>query len=120
MTVRLVLLGAALVVSATLFGASPAQGRGADADGNTNAPPPPVVLVTPRFVTVPGSAVMYAPAVAFNLFMFHGRCYSFHQGAWFAAKSHKGPWVEVAMERVPFAVRAVPVAYYKIRPSRRG
>jgi hypothetical protein len=24
------------------------------------------------------------------------------------------------MERVPFAVRAVPVAYYKIRPSRRG
>lgn len=120
MTMRIVLLAAVLVMSASLLATSPARARGAGADGNTNAPPPPVVLAAPRLVAVPGSAVMYAPSVAFNLFMFHGRYYSFHRGAWFAAKSHKGPWVEVAMERVPFAVRAVPVAYYKIRPTRRG
>jgi hypothetical protein len=120
MRMRFVILTSALIVSASLLGASPARARGADADGNSNAPPPPVVLVTPHFVAVPGSVVMYAPSVAFNLFMFHGRFYSFHRGAWFAANSHKGPWMEVAMERVPFAVRAVPVAYYKIRPSRRG
>jgi hypothetical protein len=120
MTRRFVLLAAMLGMSAGLLRTSVVSARGADADGNTNAPPPPVVLVTPRFVAVPGSAVMYAPGVAFNLFMFHGRCYSFHRGAWFAAKSPKGPWTEVAMERVPFAVRAVPMAYYKIRPSRRG
>jgi len=117
---RFVLLTAVLVVSASLLRATPTPARGADADGNSDAPPPPVVLVAPHFVAVPGSAVMYAPRAAFNLFMFHGRYYSFHRGAWFAAKSHKGPWVEVAMERVPFAVRAVPVAYYKIRPGRRG
>lgn len=114
------LVAATLVVAAGLLAPSSVAARGADADGHTNAPPPPVVIMTPRFVVVPGTAVMYAPGVAFNLFMFHGRCYSFHQGAWFTAKSPRGPWVEVAMERVPFAVRAVPVAYYKIRPGRRG
>ena len=113
-----ILLAAILVVSAGLLAASPARARGAGADGNSNAAPPPVVLVAPRLVAVPGSAVMYAPSVAFNLFMLHGRYYSFHGGAWFAANSHKGPWVEVAMEKVPFAVRAVPVAYYKIPPGR--
>jgi hypothetical protein len=120
MTRRFVLFAATLVMSAGLLRTTSVLARGADADGNTDAPPPPVVLVTPRFVAVPGSAVMYAPGVAFNLFRFHGHCYSFHRGAWFAAKSPKGPWIEVAMERVPFAVRAVPVAYYRIRPPRRG
>jgi hypothetical protein len=117
MRMRFVLPTAALIMSASLLGTSAALARGAEADGNSDAPPPPLVLVTPRFVAVPGSTVMYAPSVAFNLFMFHGRFYSFHRGAWFAAKSHRGPWREVAMERVPFAVRAVPVAYYKI-PAR--
>ena len=115
---RIILLAAVLVVSAGLFAVSPVRARGAETEGTSNTPPPPVVLVAPRLVAVPGSAVMYAPGVAFNLFMFHGHYYSFHNGAWFAAKSHKGPWMEVAMEKVPFAVRAVPVAYYKIRPGR--
>jgi len=63
-----------------------------------------------------GSTSIDAPGVAFNLFAFHGRYYSFHSGAWFQAVSPRGPWAVVVMDKVPFAVRAVPVAYYKIPP----
>jgi hypothetical protein len=82
------------------------------------APPPPVVIATPpRMVIVPGSPVHYAPGVDFNLFVYGGRQYRFHEGHWFVATSHGGPWTFVARERVPQPVLAVPVTYYKIPPG---
>ena len=89
------------------------------------APPPvaPVVVVPPRVITppqvvaVPSSSVFYAPQANFNLFVYSGRYYSFHGGTWFQATTHNGPWVIMAQERVPRAVLAVPVAYYKIPPG---
>lgn len=86
---------------------------------SVGTPPPPVVVTAPpQLVVVPGSSVYYAPGVSFNLFVYAGRYYSFHNGAWFVASSHRGPWTLVAVERVPAAVLAVPVAYYKIPPGK--
>jgi hypothetical protein len=68
-------------------------------------------------VVVPGTPVYYAPGVTYNLFVHAGRYYSLHQGIWFTAATHTGPWVVVAHERVPQPVLAVPMAYYKIPPG---
>src|SRR5713226_8513288 len=44
-------------------------------------PPPPIVLASPpRLVVVPGAPVYYAPDVSFNVFVFGGGYYSFHEG----------------------------------------
>jgi hypothetical protein len=81
-------------------------------------PPPPVVIATPpQVVIVPGSPVYYAPSVGFNLFVYHGRYYRFHEGHWFIATAHGGPWAFVARDKVPQPVLAVPVTYYKIPPG---
>src|SRR5262245_2348650 len=64
-------------------------------------PPPPVVVATPRLVVIPGSPVLYAPGVNFNLFVHSGRYYSFHNGVWFHSPKRGGPWMMVAMDKVP-------------------
>jgi hypothetical protein len=82
-------------------------------------PPPPPVVVTapPQLVVVPGSPVSYAPGASINFFAYGGRYYSFHEGAWFVATPHGGPWVTISPGRVPQPVLAVPVAYYKVPPG---
>ena len=119
MTTRIILLLAGVLsLSVGLLAAGGAQAQDVSVNVNAGAPPPPMVFVTPpRLVVVPGSAVMYAPNAAFNVFVFRGRYFSFHNGAWFHSASHKGPWVLVPMDKVPLAVRAVPVGYYKIPPG---
>jgi hypothetical protein len=116
MTTRILLM--VLALSASPLAASGARAQGVSVNVNIDVPPPPMVFVTPpQLVVVPGSVVMYAPGVAFNVFVLHGRYYSFHNGVWFGAPSHKGPWVVVPIDKVPHVVRAVPVAYYKIPPG---
>jgi hypothetical protein len=81
------------------------------------APPPIVFAAPPALVVVPGSPVYHVPSANFNVFVFSGRYYSLHEGTWFMAPNHSGPWRMVAAERVPQSVRAVPPAYYKIPPG---
>lgn len=81
------------------------------------APPPIVFAAPPALVLVPGSSVYYVPSANFNVFVFGGRYYSLHNGTWFMAPSHSGPWATVPPERVPHSVIAVPHAYYKIPPG---
>jgi hypothetical protein len=81
------------------------------------APPRIVLPAPPAVVVVPNTPVSYVPSVNFNLFVYSGRYYTFHDGSWFYAKSHSGPWVFIATERVPRPVVAVPVNYYKIPPG---
>jgi hypothetical protein len=113
----------AKVVCAVSLGAALTLSAGADADVTigvsvaTPAPPPVVAVAPPPLVIVPGTSVHYAPSVGFNLFVFGGHHYSFHEGAWFVAATSRGPWAVIATERVPRAVLAVPVAYYKIPPG---
>src|SRR5262249_58204952 len=85
---------------------------------NINVGPPPVVFATPpHVVVVPDTRVYYAPEVGINLFVYQGRYYSFHDGGWFLASTHQGPWVALPLARVPRPVLAVPVQYYRIPPE---
>jgi hypothetical protein len=79
--------------------------------------PPPVIVAPPRLVLVPGTPVSYAPAATFNVFVYGGRYYSFHDGVWFSATAPGAPWVVIQTERVPHVVRGVPVTYYKVPPG---
>lgn len=83
-------------------------------------PHPPAIALPapPQVVVVPNSPVYYAPGVSFNLFVYGGRYYTLHDGSWFYAKSHSGPWVFIAPGHVPKPVIAVPTPYYKIPPGR--
>ncbi len=80
-------------------------------------PPPPVIVAPPRLVVVPGTPVSYAPGASFNVFVYGGRYYSFHDGIWFSAPAPGAPWVVIQTERVPRVVRGVPVTYYRIPPG---
>jgi hypothetical protein len=73
--------------------------------------PPPVVVTTPQLVLIPASSVYYAPGVSYNLFVFGGRYYSFHDNVWFQASTGRGPWSVLAVERVPRPLLAVPATY---------
>lgn len=81
------------------------------------APPPIVMTAPPAVVIVPRTPVYHAPSTSFTLFVYGGRYYTVHSGAWFFAMSHEGPWVFIATEHVPQPVVAVPAAYYKVKPG---
>jgi len=86
--------------------------------GTPPPPPPPVVIAAPpQLVVVPGTPVSYAPAVPHNYFFYGRQYYVLHEGAWFSAPAHNGPWTFIAVERVPPPLLRVPVAYYKIPPG---
>lgn len=104
-----------LSLAAGLMGPAAAQ---ADVGINGATPaPPPIVVTTPQLVVVPGSSVYYAPGVDYNLFVFGGRYYSFHDGVWFYSATGKGKWTVIPNDRVPRPVLAVPGTYYKIPPG---
>lgn len=81
------------------------------------APPPVVIAAPPRVVVVPGTAVYHAPDLGFNLFVYGGQYYMFHNGSWFFAAKHAGPWKFVEVGKVPRPVLGVPVKYYKAPPG---
>ncbi|HEY2993686.1 MAG TPA: hypothetical protein VGM22_12770 [Methylomirabilota bacterium] len=99
---------------------------------NIGTPPPvvvapaPAIVVTPPSITfaaapplvvVPGTpTVQYVPTGAYNVFVFGGRYYSFHDGQWFHAGHYNGPWAHIKREKVPAPVIGVPVAYYRVPP----
>ena len=90
---------------------------------NIGAPPPPpppvVIAAPPELVVIPGTQVFYAPTVSQNYFVYRGRSYVFHDGSWFVAPAHRGPWTFIAVEQVPPPLRGVPVHYYKVPPGHR-
>ena len=88
--------------------------------GTPSPPPPPIVITTPpQLVVIPGTQVFYAPAVPHNYFFYRGKYYVFHEGAWFLAPAHHGPWKFLAVKHVPHSLRHVPAGYYKVPPGHR-
>jgi hypothetical protein len=81
------------------------------------SPPPIVLTAPPQFVVIPGTQVFYAPDVPHNYFFYGGKYYTFHEGAWFLAPAHHGPWTFLAVEHVPPPLRRVPPGYYKVPPA---
>lgn len=79
--------------------------------------PPPVLVARPHLIAVPGTAVYHVPGAAFNVFVFGGKYYSLHNGAWFVASGHRGKWSAIPAHHVPAPVLAVPVTYYRIPPG---
>jgi len=111
-------LASALVLTTALSAPLVAE-AGVNVNVNIGPPPPPPIIVAapPRVVVVPGSPVSYAPDANVNLFVYGGRYYTFHEGAWFVGPKHSGPWTFIAVERVPRPVMAVPVKYYRVAPG---
>jgi hypothetical protein len=106
----------ALVVS--LLPLARAQAGDIRIDVNLGAPPPPVVVTTvPQLIVVPGTTVYYAPDMPHNYFYYAKRYYVLHNGAWFRALAHNGPWTFIAHKHVPQPVLAVPVEYYRAPPG---
>jgi hypothetical protein len=104
-----------LVVAGAVLAGIPAS---AQVSVNVNIGPPPVIFAAPpRVVVVPQTSVYYVPDTTYNIFFYEGRYYSFHNGAWFLATSHAGPWAFVPVERVPRVVVMVPPRYYKVPPG---
>jgi len=96
----------------------PASARAANVNINIGIPAPAIVVpAPPRLVIVPGTPVFYAPEVEYNYFVYGDHHYIFRDGRWFIARTHRGPWKLVAVERVPRPIVAVPVTYYKVPPG---
>jgi hypothetical protein len=121
MTWKMLAVGVATMSAAAWLAPSPAQAGDVRVGvhiGVPVPPPPPVVAVAPpRVVVVPGSPVFYAPSGHYNLFVYGGRHYTLHNGAWFYRTSAHRPWTFVGRERVPRPVLAVPVKYYRVPPG---
>jgi hypothetical protein len=112
LAITLALVSTGLAVAPTLAGQ-------VNVGVSISVPPPPKIVLPapPPVVVVPHSPVSYAPSVDFNLFVYGGRYYTFHEGSWFYAQSHRGPWLFIAPDRVPRPVVGVPANYYKIPPG---
>lgn len=113
---RTLMVGAIILTAAA--SAVPEPARAADVNINIGIPGPTIVVpAPPRLVIVPGTPVFYAPEVEYNYFVYGERHYIFRDGRWFIARTHRGPWTLVAVERVPRQIVAVPVSYYKVPPG---
>jgi hypothetical protein len=82
----------------------------------TIAPPPVIFPAPPRVVAIPKTPVAYVPDTTYNVFVYDNRYYSFHDGGWFVATGHRGPWIAIGLPQVPQPVIAVPVRYYRDPP----
>jgi hypothetical protein len=91
---------------------------------NIDNTPPPLVAVPGPVVVAPAGphvppppAVYIAPNVPYNYFVYQQAHYVYHEGRWFRARHHNGPWMVIAISQVPRPVLAVPVEHYKVRPA---
>jgi hypothetical protein len=82
-------------------------------------PPPLVVVPGPAVVGPPGPPppVYTAPGLPYNYFVYQKAYYLYHDGRWFRARRHNGPWTAIAIAQVPRPILAVPVEHYRVRPS---
>jgi len=87
------------------------------------APPPLVVVPAPVVVAPPGPPapppppVYTAPGLPYNYFVYQNVYYLYHEGRWFRAHRHNGPWTAIAIAQVPRPILAVPVEHYTHPPE---
>lgn len=105
----------AMLVAASLAVPMPAQSQVSVAVNIGQ--PPPVLVAQPVLVPVQASPVMYAPRYGADVFFYEGRYYTVRDDQWFYATRVNTPWISVAIGKVPRAVLAVPVTYYRVPPG---
>lgn len=105
----------AMLVAASLAVPMPAQSQVSVAVNIGQ--PPPVLVAQPVLVPVQASPVMYAPSYGTDVFFYDGRYYTVRNDQWFYATRVNTPWVSVAIGKVPQAILAVPVTYYRVPPG---
>ena len=105
-----------MLIAATLAVPMPAQSQVSVAVNIGQ--PPPVLVAQPVLVPVQASPVMYAPKYGADVFFYDGRYYTVRDDQWFYTTRVNTPWVSVAIGRVPQAILAVPVTYYRVPPGR--
>jgi hypothetical protein len=109
-------LVAALLVAVI---STPAVAADVSVNINLGPPPPPIVVVAPPLLlVVPGvPVVQYAPSLSVDVFFHDRHWYYPHGGYWYVGPSYKGPWAPIGFAKLPPAIVAVPVKYYKIPPG---
>jgi hypothetical protein len=105
----------AMLVAASVAMAAPAQSQ-VNVSVNIGQPPP-VVVARPVLVPVQASPVYYAPSHGSDLFFYDGRYYTVRDDRWYYATRVNTPWVSIAIGKVPSAILAVPVTYYRVPPG---
>jgi hypothetical protein len=105
----------AMLIAASLAVPAPAQSQVSVAVNIGQ--PPPVLVAQPVLVPVQASPVMYAPKYGADVFFYDGRYYTVRDDQWFYATRVNTPWISVAIGKVPRAVLAVPVTYYRVPPG---
>ncbi len=82
------------------------------------APPPLVVVPAPPLAGPPPAPVYVARDLPYNYFVYKKVHYLYHEGRWFRARRHDGPWTVISIASVPRPILAVPVDHYRARPDR--
>ena len=107
-----------LLIAAVILTVAAVAGVAAAGDVTINVGwPPPLIVEKPHVVLVPETRVYRAPSLEFNVFLFDGKYYSFHNDRWFMSVKVGAPWTPLVVERVPVAVRDVPAKYYRVPPG---
>jgi hypothetical protein len=104
----------AILIAASL--ALPASAR-SQVSVQVNIGQPPVIVERPVLVPVSASPVYFAPSYGSDLFFYDGRYYTVRDDRWYSAPRQNAPWVAITIGKVPRAVLAVPVAYYRVPPG---
>ena len=83
-------------------------------------PPAPVIALreVPRVTCIEGSGVCVVsdPRVDLDCFRYGVWWFAWHQGWWYRARSHRGPFVPIATRSVPRAIFTVPSECWKHPP----
>ena len=104
----------AILIAASV--ALPASARG-QVSVQVNIGQPAVLVERPVLVPVSASPVYFAPSYGSDLFFYDGRYYTVRDDRWYSAPRHNAPWVAITIGKVPRAILAVPVAYYRVPPG---
>jgi hypothetical protein len=107
----LVAMGALFATSATW---TPASARvSADINVHIGDRPAPVIVFDrePDVVLVPRSRVYYVDHDGYDLYRYGRYWYINDDGYWFRASSYRGPFLSIAVGRVPRSIVVVPARY---------
>lgn len=111
-------LGALALVAGALFGVAAAWAPAsaavsADINLHIGDRPAPVVVFDrePDVVLVPRSHVYYVEHSGYDLYRYGRYWYINDSGFWFRASSYRGPFVSIAVGRVPRPIVVVPAQY---------